>query len=148
MIVDIGYFSLLCALVLAAYTVITLYAGIRRNSHNLVLSARYSSMVILILVAAAYFSLTFAFIRDDFSIRFVALHSSTDLPLFYKVTAVWGGMEGSLLLWELILAFFIAIIAFRYRKTNREILPHTLIVLNLISLFLLFLLIGWSNPLA
>jgi len=148
MIVDIGYFSLLFALVLAVYAVVTLYVGIRRNSRNLILSARYSSMVILMLVVAAYLSLTIAFINDDFSIRFVALHSSTDLPVFYKITAVWGGMEGSLLLWELILAFFIAIVAFRYKKTNREILPHSLIVLNLISIFVLFLLIGWSNPLA
>ena len=148
MIVDIGYFSLLSALVLAVYAVITLYAGIRRDNRNLVLSARYSSMVILVLVVAAYISLTISFIYDDFSVHFVAMHSSTDLPLFYKITAVWGGMEGSLLLWELMLAFFTAIVAFRYRKTNQEILPHTLIVLNLISVFLLFLLIGWSNPLA
>ncbi|NQU64603.1 MAG: heme lyase CcmF/NrfE family subunit [SAR324 cluster bacterium] len=148
MIVDIGYFSLLSALVLAAYTIIASYAGVRRNSYNLVLSARYSTMVSLILVAVAYLALTQAFLSDDFSVRFVAQHSSTDLPDFYKLTAVWGGMEGSLLLWELILVFFTAIIAFRYQKTNQEILPYTLIILNIVSLFLLFLLIGWSDPLA
>lgn len=148
MIVDIGYFSLLFALVLAVYIVIASFAGVRRNSYNLVLSVRYSTLVTMILVVVAYLSLTYAFLSDDFSVRFVAQHSSTDLPVFYKFTAVWGGMEGSLLLWELILVFFIFIVAFRYRKTNQEILPYTLIVLNLISLFLLFLLIGWSDPMA
>ncbi len=148
MVVDIGYFSLLSALILAIYAIIALTAGINRNSHNLMLSARYSSVTILFLVAVAYLSLTYAFIANDFSVQFVARHSSTDLPTFYKFTAVWGGMHGSLLLWELILSFFIAVVAVRYRSTNRDILPHTLIVLNLISLFLLFLLIGWSNPLA
>ncbi|MBU2646805.1 heme lyase CcmF/NrfE family subunit [bacterium] len=148
MVVDIGYFSLLSALVLAVYAIVALSAGIRRNSYNLILSARYSAVIILVLVALAYLALTFAFFNDDFSVRFVAEHSSTDLPGFYKFTAVWGGMHGSLLLWELILSFFTATVAFRYRKSNQEILPYTLIILNLISLFLLFLLIGWSNPLA
>lgn len=148
MIVDIGYFSLLSALVLAAYSIIVLATGIKRDSHNLILSARYSAVAILLLVGVAYLSLTYAFVVDDFSVQFVARHSSTDLPIFYKFTAVWGGMHGSLLLWELVLSFFIATVALRYRTSNREILPHTLIVLNLISIFLLFLLIGWSNPLA
>ncbi len=139
---------MLSAFVLAAYAIIVLAAGIRRDSYNLILSARYSSIAILVLVGVAYLALSYAFLNDDFSVRFVARNSSTDLPGFYKFTAVWGGMHGSLLLWELILAFFTATVALRYRKTNQEILPHTLIVLNLISLFLLFLLIGWSNPLA
>jgi len=139
---------MLSAFVLAAYAIIVLAAGIRRDSHNLILSARYSSIAILVLVGVAYLALSYAFLNDDFSVQFVARNSSTDLPGFYKFTAVWGGMHGSLLLWELILAFFTATVALRYRKTNQEILPHTLIVLNLISLFLLFLLIGWSNPLA
>lgn len=148
MVVDIGYFSLLSALVLAAYAIIVLIAGLKKDSANLIQSARYSSVAVLVLVVLAYISLSYAFMTDDFSVQFVVQHSSTDLPGFYKLTAVWGGMHGSLLLWELILSFFIATVAVRYRQTNREILPHTLIVLNTISLFLLFLLIGWSNPLA
>ncbi|MCP4754675.1 MAG: heme lyase CcmF/NrfE family subunit [Proteobacteria bacterium] len=147
MIVNIGYFALLAAMVLTLYAIIACLSGIHRNSHNQILSARYGLIVAFLLVVAAFFSLCYAMVTDDFSVQFVAHHSSTDLPTFYKFTAVWGGMQGSLLLWELILSFFTAVVVFRYRETNKEILPYTLIVLGLISLFLLFLLVGWSNPL-
>ncbi|MCP4296409.1 MAG: heme lyase CcmF/NrfE family subunit [Proteobacteria bacterium] len=148
MIVDIGYFSLLAAMVLSIYGMLTSFAGIKQNDWNLILSARYTMMAIAGMVFVAYLVLTYAFITDDFSVRFVAEHSSTDLPIFYKSTGVWGGMEGSLLLWQAILSIYGAIVAFRYHDSNRAILPHTLIILNTISLFLLFLLVGWSNPFA
>ena len=148
MIVDIGYFALLASLVLTVFVVVACVSGTRTNSNNLIQSVRYSLVVVFLLVGLSYLSLTYAFITDDFTVRFVADHSSTDLPLFYKFTAVWAGMHGSLLLWELMLSFFAAVVALRYHKTNREILPHTLLVLGIISLFLLFLLVGWSNPLA
>ena len=141
MIVDIGYFSLLAALVLTVFVVVASIGGIRTNSNNLIQSVRYSLVVVFLLVGLSYLSLTYAFVTDDFTVRFAADHSSTDLPLFYKFTAVWAGMHGSLLLWELILSFFAAVVALRYHKTNREILPHTLLVLGIISLFLLFLLV-------
>ena len=148
MIIDIGYYALLAAMVLSIYGILSSLVGVRQNNWNLISSTRYSMVGIGVMVIAAYSILSYAFIADDFSVRFVAEHSSTDLPLFYKATAVWGGMEGSLLLWQTILSFYGVIVAFRYQRTNREVLPHTLVVLNAISLFLLFLLVGWSNPFA
>ena len=148
MFIDTGYFSLILALILGGYSISTLSLGIINNNNNLITSAKTSSLFVLLAVFWAYCSLTYGFLTDDFSIDFVREHSSTDLPFFYKITGVWGGMNGSLLLWELILAFYITIVSFKYSKVNRDILPHSLIVLNVISLFLLFLLLGWSNPLA
>ncbi|MBU3916605.1 cytochrome c biogenesis protein CcsA, partial [bacterium] len=148
MIVNIGYFSMLAAIALVFYTIAACLTGIQRNSGNLITSARYSLVTVFILIVVAYLSLFFAFATNNFVVKFVAENSSTDLPLFYKFTAVWGGMQGSLLLWELILSFFTAVVVLKYKETNRDILPHTMIVLSLISFFLLFLLIGWSNPFA
>ncbi len=148
MIVNIGYFSMLAAIALVFYTIAACLTGIKRNSGNLITSARYSLVTTFVLITAAYLSLCFAFATDNFAVKFVGDNSSTDLPLFYKFTAVWGGMQGSLLLWEFILAFFTAVVVLRYKETNRDILPYTMIVLSLISFFLLFLLIGWSNPFA
>lgn len=147
MIINIGYFALLASIVLSVYSIIAILSGIQRNNNNLLTSAKNSQCFVFILVFISFLSLCYAFVIDDFSVKFVAAHSSSDLPLLYKITAVWGGMEGSLLLWELILTFFIAIVVLSYRNSNREILPYTLIILSVISLFLLFLLIGWSNPL-
>ncbi|MBT4286092.1 MAG: heme lyase CcmF/NrfE family subunit [Deltaproteobacteria bacterium] len=147
MFINIGYFALLTSLGLMFYASLALTLGIKYDKNELILSAKLSFIAKFILIAVAFASLTYAFIVDDFSIQFVSLHSSSDLPLFYKITAVWGGMEGSLLLWELILSFFIVCIIINYHKINRDILPYSLIILSLISLFLLFLLVGWSNPL-
>ncbi|MDX2471333.1 MAG: heme lyase CcmF/NrfE family subunit [SAR324 cluster bacterium] len=146
MIVDFGYYAMLAALVLTSYAVFAGITGIKRNSANLILSARNAHLATFGMVIIAYLALTYAFLTNDFSIKFVANNSSTDLPLFYKITAVWGGLDGSLLLWQMILSFFTAIIAIRYQKQNKEILPHILVILGFSSIFLLFLLIGWSNP--
>jgi len=146
MIADIGYYALLAALVLTGFGIFAGLSGIHKNSNNLILSFRYSIVAVFGLIAVSYASLCNAFLTNDFTIKFVANNSSTDLPLFYKMTAVWGGLEGSLLLWEIILISFTAIISYRYRHSNRETLPYTLIVLQITTFFLLFLLIGWSNP--
>ncbi|MDT8446663.1 MAG: heme lyase CcmF/NrfE family subunit [bacterium] len=146
MIVDIGYYALLSALVLTLFGIFAGLSGIHKDSNNLIISFRYSIIAVFGLVAVAYAALSYAFLSNDFTVKFVANNSSTDLPIFYKITAVWGGLEGSLLLWQIILCSFAAIVAIRYAKSNRETLPYTLVVLQLSTLFLLFLLIGWSNP--
>ena len=147
MFIDIGYFALLASVGLMLYAILALSLGIKYDKSELILSAKLSFIAKFILIAIAFASLTYAFIVDDFSIQFVALHSSSDLPIFYKMTAVWGGMEGSLLLWELILSFFTVCVIINYHKINRDVLPYSLIILGFISLFLIFLLVGWSNPL-
>lgn len=146
MIVDIGYYALLASLVLTLYGIFAGLSGIHKDSSNLILSFRYSILAVFGLVAVSYGALTFAFLDNDFTVKFVANNSSTDLPIFYKITAVWGGLEGSLLLWQIILCAFAAIVAVRYAKSNHETLPYTLVVLQISTAFLLFLLIGWSNP--
>ena len=147
MVIDIGYFALLASIGVVLYSIAAAGVGIAKNSGNLIQSAHNALLAKFALVCIAYAALTYAFVTDDFSTRFVAMHSSTDLPLFYKITAVWGGMEGSLLLWETMLSAFTAIVIVRYSKSNSEILPHTVVILASISLFLLILLAGWSNPL-
>ena len=147
MIINIGYFSLLASICVILYSLVALILGIAKDNDNLIQSAKYGLLAKFMLVMIAYGALTYAFAVSDFSTRFVAFHSSTDLPLFYKLTAVWGGMEGSLLLWELILSAFTAIVIVRYSKFNKDVLPYTILILSVISLFLLFLLVGWSNPL-
>ena len=100
-----------------------------------------------LMISVASAVLMEALINSNFSIEYVWGHSSRDMPLFYKITSFWGGLEGSLLFWILVQSFFIMIVAFRYQYTNREIIPYVLATLNGIMCFLLILLIGWSNPL-
>jgi cytochrome c-type biogenesis protein CcmF len=124
------------------------HVGVVRNNWNLVRSAQFATIVNFLLVLGASAVLMRAFIASDFSVHFVWENSSTDLPLFYKISAFWGGMNGSLLFWDLVLAGFSAIVAYGYQRSNREIIPYVITTLNVVHVFLLLLLVTWSNPLA
>jgi cytochrome c-type biogenesis protein CcmF len=145
---DIGYVFLVAAMAVSLYGVFVPHLGVVRNNWNLVRSAQFATILNLAFVAAASAVLWRAFVVSDFSVRFVWETSSRDLPLAYKLAAFWGGMDGSLLFWELVLAGFSAAVAYGYQRSNREIIPYVIAVLNVVHVFLLFLLLTWSNPLA
>ena len=144
---DLGTISLMAALAVCVYGAVIPHFGVKTNNWNLVRSAQNASILSFFLVAIASGILIHALIISDFSIFYVWRHSSTDMPLIYKFTSFWGGLEGSLLFWTLVQSFFAMIVAFRYQYSNREIIPYVITTLNAIMAFLLVLLIGWSNPL-
>ena len=144
---DFGTISLMAALAVCVYGSVIPHIGVKTNNWNLIQSAQNASILSFFLVATASGILIHALIISDFSIFYVWRHSSTDMPLIYKITSFWGGLEGSLLFWTLVQSFFAMIVAFRYQYSNREIIPYVITTLNAIMAFLLVLLIGWSNPL-
>jgi len=144
---DFGTIALMAAFALCVYGTVVPHLGVRTNNWNLVRSAQNASILTFILVALASAILIHALITSDFSIIYVWEHSSTDMPLSYKFSSFWGGMNGSLLFWILVQSFFAMIVAYRYQYSNREIIPYVIATFNAIMAFLLLLLIGWSNPL-
>ena len=148
MLPDLGYVLLTAALAVSLYGVFIPHLGVARNNWNLVRSAQFATLVNFALVLGASAILMRAFIASDFSVHFVWENSSTDLPIFYKISAFWGGMNGSLLFWDLVLAGFSAVVAYGYQRSNREIIPYVLTTLSGVHVFLLLLLVTWSNPLA
>ena len=144
---DFGTISLMAALAVCVYGAVIPHFGVQTNNWNLIRSAQNASILSFFLVAVASGILIRALVISDFSIFYVWRHSSTDMPLIYKITSFWGGLEGSLLFWTLVQSFFAMIVAFRYQYSNREIIPYVITTLNAIMAFLLVLLIGWSNPL-
>jgi len=144
---DFGTISLMAALAVCIYGAVIPHFGVKFNNWNLIRSAQHASILSFFLVAVASGILIHALVISDFSIFYVWRHSSTDMPLIYKITSYWGGLEGSLLFWILVQSFFAMIVAFRYQYSNREIIPYVITTLNAIMAFLLVLLIGWSNPL-
>ncbi len=147
MINNLGFVFLAGALAVSLYGVIVPHLGVVRNNWNLVRSAQFATILNLLFVFMASLVLLRAFLTDDFGVIFVWQNSSTDLPLLYKFTSFWGGMDGSLLFWELVLAGFAAAVAYSYQRTNREIIPYVISTLNVIQVFLLLLLVTYSNPL-
>src|SRR6266487_877195 len=109
----LGTFALILGLMLSLYGLAASVIGWRKRNALLVESARTTAFSLLGVVAAANGAMLAAILANDFSIKYVAENSSRATPTFFKVLALWSADEGSLLLWNLILAGYIAAVAFR-----------------------------------
>jgi len=90
--------------------------------------------------------LAYAFLNDDFSVAYVASNSNSLLPVYYKLTAVWGGHEGSLLLWVLMVASWTYAVSLFSRNLPLDILARVLAVMGIISVSFLLFMLFTSNP--
>jgi len=144
----LGTFALVLGLGLALYGLIASVVGARRNRPLLVESARTSAYSLFGVVAAANGAMLAAILANDFGIRYVAENSSRATPTFFKILSLWSADEGSLLLWNLILAGFIAAVAFRFRQRKPETLPWAMAVMYAVSAFYLVLVLGPTRPFA
>src|SRR5688572_8111683 len=105
----LGTVSLYISILVAAYAVAAGIIGQRRQRPRLVTSSIYALWAWAALLCFSASIITYAFLSNDFRIRYVAKHSDTSVPLFYKLTAFWGGLDGSLLFWVWVLAMFAAV---------------------------------------
>ncbi|PJE80017.1 Cytochrome c-type biogenesis protein CcmF [invertebrate metagenome] len=146
MIPELGLFSLILALCIATIlTLLPLIGSIKQYTSWMNL-AKPLAIGLFFFVFMAFMILICAFLSDDFSVDYVARHSNSLLPIYYKVSAVWGGHEGSLLLWILILSGWTAAVALKKHLFPYPLYVNALSVLGAISTgFLLFILFT-SNP--
>jgi cytochrome c-type biogenesis protein CcmF len=143
---EIGHFALILALSLALLQGTLPLIGAHRNDAAMMSTARTAAVGQLVFAAAAYACLTWAFLHDDFSVAYVANHSQLALPTMYKVTAVWGGHEGSVLLWILLLSCWTVAVGRFSRRLPDPFVARVIGVLGILSVgFLLFALLT-SNP--
>src|SRR6266487_990203 len=142
----LGTFALVLALGLAVYGLIAGIFGRRKRDAVLVESARTTAFSLLAVVAAANGAMLAAILTNDFAIRYVAENSSRSTPTFFKVLSLWSADEGSLLLWNLVLAGYIAAVAFRFRRRRPETFPIALAVMYAVSVFYLVLVLGPTRP--
>ena len=143
---EVGHFALILALAVALVLGVLPLAGAVRGQSAWMAVARPAARLQLLFVVVAYACLTEAFVRNDFSVLYVAEHSNSALPLMYRVAAVWGGHEGSILLWILMLAGWTFAVATFSRHLPERMVARILGVMGLVSVgFLLFTLLT-SNP--
>jgi cytochrome c-type biogenesis protein CcmF len=124
---QLGRFALLLALGLAAYGLVSAVVGASGRRALAVESARTTAFALLAAVAAANGAMLAAILSNDFAIRYVAENSSRATPMFFKVLSLWSADDGSLLLWNLVLAGYLAAVAFRFRRYRPETLPWVLV---------------------
>jgi len=146
LIPELGHFALILALLVSLAQGILPLIGSHRGNAAWIALARPAALATWLLVGWAFASLTYAFIVNDFSVVYVTQQSNTQLPLLYRIAAVWGGHEGSLLLWVLMLASWTLAVALFSRQLPDTMVARVIGVLGLVgSGFLLFILTT-SNP--
>ncbi|WP_022963789.1 heme lyase CcmF/NrfE family subunit [Halopseudomonas pelagia] len=146
MIPELGQIALIIALVLAVLQATVPLYGAWRGDTLAMGFAQPAAIAQCLFVLFAFLCLVQSFLANDFSVTYVALNSNSALPWFYQISAVWGGHEGSLLLWALILSVWTLAVAVFSRDLPDEMLSRVLAVMGMISVgFLLFMLMT-SNP--
>src|SRR5439155_11703215 len=103
---SLGTFLLLAAFVVCSYAAVVSIAGARRRSRRLIESGIGAFYLVCALMTCASAVMINAFLTDDFSINYVAHYSDSVQPLFYKITAYWGGLDGSIMFWVFLLSVF------------------------------------------
>jgi len=146
MLPELGHFSLALALCLAVLLAVVPLIGTARSDSLWMSYARPLAWGQFFFLVISFACLTAAFVGDDFSVAYVANNSNSALPTPFKVSAVWGAHEGSLLLWALILAGWTFAVSLFSRKLPDELVARVLSVMGMISVgFVLFTLVT-SNP--
>ncbi|HDX5344412.1 TPA: heme lyase CcmF/NrfE family subunit [Citrobacter sedlakii] len=145
---EAGFLALLLSLGVNVLTPLAVLTGIQRRWLGVMRLASVGVWTQFALLLAAFTLLINAFLSSDFSVIYVAQHSHSLLSWGLKLAAVWGGHEGSLLLWVLFLSAWSALFAWRYRRQSDALFPLTLSLLSLITALLLLFVVVWSDPFA
>jgi cytochrome c-type biogenesis protein CcmF len=143
---DIGYISLLLALVAAVYTTVAFIVGARTKRTPFINSARNGVIAVCGLLSLSVLILVYALITHQFQIEYVASYTSSDTPLQYLISALWAGNDGSLLFWGWMLSIFAVLVTFQKRDGNKELLPYASSVLTINTAFFLIILLAVANP--
>ena len=146
MLPEFGFLSLLFATTSALLLSIVPQIGIWRNKPTLTNTAWGLSYCFGIFTSVSIGILAYSFATDDFTLEYVAAHSNSQLPTFFKVAATWGGHEGSILFWLFTLSLWLVAFAFFSRKNDRTFSAQTLSLLGLICLGFAIFILFYSNP--
>ncbi|MEJ2764121.1 heme lyase CcmF/NrfE family subunit [Photobacterium sp. MCCC 1A19761] len=146
MIAELGHFSLIIALGLSLLVSIYPLYGASTGNQTLMRMARPLTYGVFGMLLLSFVILCHAFYINDFTVGYVASNSTSMLPWYYRITAVWGAHEGSLLLWVLIQAAWAAAVATFSRGMPQESVSRVLAVMGMISVGFLLFIILTSNP--
>lgn len=133
-------------LLLAAWSGALSLASARHKSWRLAYASRLATYATAAVSSLAQIVLIHGFVISDFSMSYVQRYSDRALPLFYKITAIWGGQEGSLLFWAWLLSVMAALVVSGHRHQLLSLLPYSNFVLMLILVFFCILLLLVANP--
>jgi cytochrome c-type biogenesis protein CcmF len=146
MIPEIGHFALVLAFAIAICLAVFLLYGYLSNQQGFCATAKPLALLQGLALAVSFGVLMYGFLAHDFSVKYVADNSNLDLPWYFRMSAVWGAHEGSLLLWALILAFWGVAVALFSRGIPDHMSALVLSVMGMISVGFLAFMLFTSNP--
>ncbi|HET9620009.1 MAG TPA: cytochrome c-type biogenesis CcmF C-terminal domain-containing protein [Kofleriaceae bacterium] len=142
----VGSIALLAAFLVAAWCVAAGIAGNAIKSRRLVNSSVYGLYGFAALISLASALMIYAFVTHDFTIKYVASTSDTTMETWYKVTSFWGGLDGSLLFWVLVLSLFSTVAILVNHRRHRDMIGYVVATIMVVQVFFLALLIFTKNP--
>jgi cytochrome c-type biogenesis protein CcmF len=143
---EIGYYSILIALLLAGYSSLTAIVGVKGRRGELIASSENAAMAVFAFITLASGAMVYALLTRDFQVEYVWNYTNRSLSWFYTLTAFYAGQKGSLLLWAWLLSIFSVIVVFQNRKKNKELMPYVLGILMSITFFFTILMVFSTNP--
>lgn len=146
MLPEIGNLALIMALVIAIFQMVVPIYGAQKGNTAMMSIARPAAIAQFFFVAISFGALVAIFIGNDFSVLYATNHSNTQLPLLYKISAVWGGHEGSLLLWMLMLSGWGMAVAIFSRKLPLDMVARVLGVMGFLAIGFFWFVLETSNP--
>lgn len=146
MIPEFGHYALILALCIAIIQGILPLVGAHQGRREWILLARPAAQTVFLLLAIAFVILAWSFYSNDFSVLYVAEHSNSQMPVIYRLGAVWGGHEGSLLLWIFLLSTWTFLVAQLSKSLDEFMVARVIGVLGLVTTGLLLFVLTTSNP--
>ncbi|MEK6532400.1 MAG: c-type cytochrome biogenesis protein CcmF, partial [Nitrospirota bacterium] len=146
MIPEVGHFALILALCVALVQGVFPIYGAAAGSPVLMSMAKPAARAQFLLVLIAFCCLGYAFAEKDFSVLYVAANANSKLPLHYRLAAIWGAHEGSLLLWTFILTLWMMAVTLFSKHLPEAMRARILGVMGLVSLGFLLFMLTVSNP--
>ena len=146
MIAEIGFGSLFISLIISVYGVIAAIYGERNHQRKWVFSAKQAMRLVFPLLTLSIGSLIFLILNNNFEVVYVASVSSINMPVYLKITAIWGGQAGSMLFWSWLLAGFGFIVTFRKWDRDQDFLPWVIAICLGTIAFFVVLNTFFENP--
>ncbi|HVD93493.1 MAG TPA: cytochrome c-type biogenesis CcmF C-terminal domain-containing protein [Vicinamibacterales bacterium] len=142
----LGSFTLLATFVVASYALAASVAGGRRRSRALIESGIGAFYMTAALMAVASGIIIHAFVTNNYAVKYVQHYSDAAQPLVYKITSYWGGLDGSIMFWVLLLSVFGTIAVATNRERHRELIPWVVAIISATEMFFIFIMVVHNNP--
>ncbi len=145
-LVELGHFAVILAFMLTVVGIVVPIVGLRTGRAAWIVAGRQAVTLVFALLAIGIGVMIYSYIVRDFSVKYIAATSNSKLPFFYTIAALWGGHEGSLLLWVFILSAFCMTAVWLHWRTQPAIIPYLIMVESALMFGFLALILFLSNP--